>query len=306
MVKNQYLQRTPYQLSLCLTLNCSWIYSRMYLTHAQVSAIDFVSSRAKGDPYLGISELTINFHPDRQTINGEPVLFAILKDGVLKSQFETKTSNGSLSAKPNGARWLWESKAFGAHYDLVSFSERPKYGALNLESLTCGGSPRFGSSYFLLKKNVFHRTTFCYPDSWLEPKHFSTFENISTLIELMSESTGDPLDKYIEAHVHGDILIHQDIECLVLDPSFKNSEVENLASKLPFPLQWHAGFQLNIEALAGKDYFRGKKYTDIARAISEHGCIDPCIIGCALNRGSYEEQELKKVWHYLACFGYGG
>jgi len=278
----------------------------MNLTHAQVSAINFVSSRAKGCSHLGASELTINFHPDRQAINGKPVLFEILNDGVLKSQFETKTSNGSLSARPNEARWLWESRAFGTHYDLVNLSERPKYGALNLKPETCGGSPRFGSSYFVLKQNVFYRTTFCYPDSWLEPEHFSTFENISTLIELMGESSGDPLDKYIEAHIHGDILIHQDIECLVLDPSYKNGEVENLAAKLPFPVKWHAGFQLNIEVLADKDYYRGKRYTDIARAISKFGFIDPYIIGYALNTRGYEEQELKKVWHYLACFGYGG
>lgn len=276
----------------------------MCLTHAQVLAIEFVSSRAKGHPYLGKSELTINFHPDRQTISGKPILFEILKDGVLKSQFETKTSNGSLSAKPNGDRWLWESRAFGTHYDLANFSERPKYGALNLDSATCGGSPRFGSSYFVLKQTVFDRTTFCYPDSWLEPKNFSTFENISTLIELMSESSGDPLDKYIEAHIHGDLLIHHDIECIVLDPSFKNTEVENLASKLPFPLKWHAGFKLNIEALADKDYYRGKKYIEISREISKFGFLDPYLIGCALNARSYEEQELKKVWHYLACFGY--
>jgi Protein of unknown function (DUF3626) len=275
----------------------------MSLTNAQISAIDFVKSKAKGSPYLGKSELTINFHPDRQTIDGIPILVAVLNDGVLKSQFETQTSNGSLSAKPNGARWLWESKAFGSHYDLVPSSERPKYGALNLGLRTYGGSPRFGSSYFLLKENVLRRTTFCYPDSWLEPKHFSTFEKISTLIELMSESSGDPLDRYIEAQIHGEILVERDIECLILDPSFKNSGIENLASKFPFPLKWHSGFQLNTEELLGKEDYRGKKYIEIAGAISKSGFIDPYLIGCALNKNGYDEQDLKKVWHYLACFG---
>ena len=70
-----------------MALNYSWIYYRMCLTYAQLSAIDFVSSRAKGRSHLGASELTINFHPDRQTINGKSILFDVSKDGVLKSQF---------------------------------------------------------------------------------------------------------------------------------------------------------------------------------------------------------------------------
>ncbi|WP_337588540.1 hypothetical protein [Vibrio mexicanus] len=33
--------------------------------------------------------LTINFHPDRLTSDGTPLLLTIANDGVLKSQFET-------------------------------------------------------------------------------------------------------------------------------------------------------------------------------------------------------------------------
>ncbi|GAL20136.1 hypothetical protein JCM19235_4336 [Vibrio maritimus] len=42
--------------------------------------------------------ITINFHPDRLTADNTPLLLAMAQSGVLKSQFETQTSNGGLTA----------------------------------------------------------------------------------------------------------------------------------------------------------------------------------------------------------------
>lgn len=51
--------------------------------------------------------------------------------GVYRSQFETGTSNGGLSAHPGGERWAWESRIFGWAYDEATPTLHPKYGALN-------------------------------------------------------------------------------------------------------------------------------------------------------------------------------
>ena len=91
------------------------------------------------------------------------------RDGVYRSQFETGTSNGGLTAHPGGDRWRWESRIFAGAYDDGSAAARPKYGSLNFRRRLAGGSPRFGSAYLRLAGHTLARTTFCYPDSVFEP-----------------------------------------------------------------------------------------------------------------------------------------
>ena len=64
-----------------------------------------------------------------------------MRDGVYRSQFETGTSNGGLTAHPGGNRWLWEERLFGGAYNDAPVSERPKYGALNHRRRSLGGAP---------------------------------------------------------------------------------------------------------------------------------------------------------------------
>jgi Protein of unknown function (DUF3626) len=90
-----------------------------------------------------LQRVTLNFHPDR-LCRGELVLDAICRDSLYRSQFETGTSNGGLTAFRGGGRWDWESRFFGAAYDDAPAAERPKYGSLNFRRRTVGGSPRFG------------------------------------------------------------------------------------------------------------------------------------------------------------------
>jgi hypothetical protein len=52
------------------------------------------------------------------------------------------------------------------------------------------------------------------------------------------------LDDYIEAQIHGPVRLGHDIEALVLDPCFRDTEVEALAVALPCPVEWHHGFRL--------------------------------------------------------------
>jgi hypothetical protein len=42
---------------------------------------------------------------------------------------------------------------------------------------------------------------------------------------------------------------------------------------------------------------------DLGTRIAIQGCLDPGIIGRAVRTGQYDEQALKRVWHYVARFG---
>jgi len=79
------------------------------------------------------ARVALHFHPDRLDFKLHSVAEDLLASGIYKSQFETKLSNGSVSAHPGGERDLWEQKIFGGHYtfEKASVAERPKYGALD-------------------------------------------------------------------------------------------------------------------------------------------------------------------------------
>lgn len=186
--------------------------ARTTLSASQWTCIELFKGLGHEKAVSGELEVTINFHPDRLTSSGIPLLHAIAKDGVLKSQFETGTSNGGLSAFPGGGRWAWESRAFKGSYDSCEPSARPKYGALNYKKLGSGGSPRFGSSYFKLKPELLERTTFCYPESFFGPRSYGAGSRVGHLIEMADADETDLLDNYIEAHIHGVIAIHEDIQ----------------------------------------------------------------------------------------------
>lgn len=118
--------------------------------------------------------INLHFHPERLTTDGLTVLAALRRDGVYRSQFETGTSNGGLTAHEGGDRWRWEQRLFGGVYDDAPVGERPKYGALNHRQRNVGASLRFGSAHLRLVEDVLDRTTFCFPDSAFDPHHLGT------------------------------------------------------------------------------------------------------------------------------------
>jgi uncharacterized protein DUF3626 len=59
-------------------------------------ALAHVASLSHGPP-LGEFDITVHFHPDR-LVDGVPLLRHLADDGVYRSQFETSTSNGGLTA----------------------------------------------------------------------------------------------------------------------------------------------------------------------------------------------------------------
>jgi len=46
--------------------------------------------------------VTVNFHPYKRTKNGNSILQAFRQDPYLRSQYETRTSNGGLTAYQGG------------------------------------------------------------------------------------------------------------------------------------------------------------------------------------------------------------
>ncbi|MFG2869740.1 DUF3626 domain-containing protein [Streptomyces sp. NPDC048338] len=250
------------------------------------------------DPALRV---TLNFHPDR-LLHGRPILDAMAEDGVYHSQFVTGTGNGGLTAHPGGDRWRWESRIFDGAYDEATAHERPVYGALNFRRKPVGGAPRFGSAHFRLTTRTLTRSTFCYPDSFLEPSDFGVATRMG-LIALALADRQDQLDDYIEAQVHGPVRLRCHVEALVLDPCYRGTAVEHAALRLGCPVEWHPGFRLGVEELRRHPGYRGQEYVDLGTRIAVDGMLDPRIVGDAARAGLHDPQAVKKVWHYLARFG---
>lgn len=204
-----------------------------------------VAALSSGPPLDPALRVTLNFHPGRAGI-----LDALAEGGAYLSQFTTGTSNGGLTAHPGGDRWRWESRIFGGAYDEAPVGTRPVYGALNYRRKPIGAAPRFGSAHFRLTSEVLSRTTFCYPDSHREPADFGVASGMS-LIELAESDDQDDLDDYVEAQVHEPVQLDRDVEALVLDPSYRGTAIEVAARRLPCPVEWHHGFRLDVDELAG-------------------------------------------------------
>ena len=272
------------------------------LPPAATRALAHVAARARGGPVEPSWRVTLHFHPDR-LVRGTPVLRAMAADGRYRSQFETGTGNGGLSAHPGGDRWRWESRLFGGVYDAAPNVERPVYGSLNHRWRDVGGSPRFGSAHLRLTTDTLSRSTFCYPDSAFEPVEVGTASRAAAVVDLADADERDVLDDYVEAHVHGGVLFHGDVEALVLDPCHRGTEVEQDAHRLGVPVEWHAGFATTVDVVAGHPGYRGADVVAAAARIAPEGVLTARVIGNAARAGVEDEQVLKRVWHCTARFG---
>lgn len=263
----------------------------------QVRALRHVTSCSNGPPIDRALRVTLNFHPDRGDL-----LDHLAHGGRYLSQFVTGTSNGGLTAFVGGDRWRWESRMFGGAYDDAPAEDRPVYGGLNFRRYVVGAAPRFGSAHVRLTEGCLDRTTFCYPDSYLEPADFGVATAMS-LIALARDHDGDPLDDYVEAQVHGPLRLDRDVEALVLDPCYRDTPVSAAAAKLPCAVEWHPGFRLAVGELRKHPDYRGPEFVALGAEIAVGGWLDPAVIGAAVRTGRYDPQSLKRVWHYVARFG---
>ncbi|MFE2020244.1 DUF3626 domain-containing protein [Streptomyces sp. NPDC059499] len=163
-----------------------------------------------------------------------------------------QTGNGGLTAHPGGDRWRWESRIFAGAYDDAHAHERPVYGALNFRRSPVGAAPRFGSAHFRLTAGTLDRTTFCCPDSFLEPADFGVAARMR-LIELAEADRKDALDDYIEAQVHGPVRLDLHAEALVLDPRVIGDAARSgLHDGQDLKKVWHCLARFGRTATAGR------------------------------------------------------
>ena len=139
------------------------------------------------------------------------VVSKILTDGRVKSQFETKTSRGTLDFD---ARSEAETRMFNLHPDMDN-KNRPIYGHVmedGVDESIRRTASHYGRAVIVLKKDVAERTTFTVGDSLLsghEPSRISEPKN--------SSLSGGGSAFYTEAQIHGQVKV-SDIAYIVLPP----------------------------------------------------------------------------------------
>jgi hypothetical protein len=290
--------------------------------------------------------VTLNFHPDRMDRAGRTVAGGLAADGRYRSQWATWISNGGRSAVTGGERQRWERELFAGSYDGAPEAvERPVYGALDLLRDPHGGSPRFGSSYLVLVPAVLDRVTLCVGDSHVGPDDVATAARplpiLAGLVEQaragrllgrplgiadleavltgrsVLEGPSRDLDHYVEAQVHGGVDLSTEVEAVVVDPSFRGTEVEAdleiAAGRAGFEVRWHRGSELPVERVP--DDYRGPTMPELARTVAVGGVVDARAIGLAatdLDLGPPRPagdgprslaQQLKYLWHTVLAKG---
>jgi hypothetical protein len=123
------------------------------------------------------------------------------------------------------------------------------------------------------------------------------------LTDALELREGGVLDDYVEAHVHGPVLLDRDVEALVLDPCYRGTEVEVQARRLPCPVEWHPGWRLAVAELERHLGYRGPEVVEAGVAIAVDGVLDARVVGEAVASGRHDPQTLKRVWHCVARFG---
>lgn len=240
--------------------------------------------------------ILLHFHPD-WPYRGTTVIEAMASSGRYFSQFHTGSSNGGLTSHRGGDRWNWESRLFDRRYDFAATDTRPVYGAVDLGD-AYGSAPRFGSIFLRLRRETSGRATYCYPDSVFEPEKVVQLDEVPILIENMLSAEQDPLDRYVEAHVHGGLSFADDVEAIVLDPCYRNTFVHAAASLLS-EVEFHPGFTVDTGVL--DPAYRGAEFVQLAESLAR--TLTPDVLGSAARCGRYDPQSLKRVWHLLARYG---
>ncbi len=269
------------------------------------SAIRFVRQRSgAGRSLPDGSRVSLHFHP-YSLFDGSCTLSAILSDRRYRSQFLTGTSNGGLTAHRGGDRWTWESCIFGGAYDDHEPDHRPVYGALDdsAEAGSYGPAPRFGSAHFRFRPNLLPRTTFAFPDSTFEPTAFGVSDRMQLLDLARNAPTPDPLDHYVEAHIHGGVAVPDDVEALVLDPSFQDDAVHDLAIRSGLTVEWHQGYRVPVAMIEAHPEYRGTDVVTLARQVADKGTGHLTPASLMKRPVGVPTQNVKKVWHYIARYG---
>jgi hypothetical protein len=242
--------------------------------------------------------ITVHFHPG-WGFGDSTVIEALATGGTYRTQWETGTSNGGLTAYPEGDRWRWESRMFDGRYDAAAAADRPVYGAWNRDDDPYGASPRFGSAYLRLRPAVLDRATFCWPDSVYEPEAFGARGSLAELCAMADAGVlDDPLNDYVEAHLHGGLVIAGDVDALVVDPSDREEHADALA-RIGCDVEVHPGYRVRAGDI--DPVYRGEVPVDLARRLG--GEVTPARLAVAARSGDHDPQAVKWLWHCMARFG---
>ncbi|AYV76297.1 MAG: protein of unknown function DUF3626 [Terrestrivirus sp.] len=171
-------------------------------------------------------------------VNINKSLQFLIKDTEYRNQFETKTSGGSLSAT---SRIDWEKNLFGSIYVDSTAHEKVKYGVVNMLNYPGGvtGAYGYGDSYFILKQSVKTRTSFVQGDSSSKQLHICSFDNCIQILYYIDDVMLTDIIKialgnipssghvysYIEAQIHGPIVLAEDIETFVVSNKYKDQHI---------------------------------------------------------------------------------
>ena len=275
------------------------------------------------------ARITVNFHPDRLDNRGRTVAQGLRHDGRYVSQWVTGVSSGSRSAIRGGERERFERDLFGDVYAYADphTIEFPIYGALDNERDPFGGSPRFGSSYLVLRPGTHRRVTLCMGDSHAGPADVGTFDSPALVVAGLAEqprrrerSPARELDGYIEAQIHGGVDLSTDVEMVVFDPSFLGTSIEDelvaAGFEYGFAVACHEGSVLDPVTI--DDEFRGSLVRPLALKIARaDGLIDVRCLGtyaatlgpAALPTPDGDTpdsplQLVKYLWHTLVAYGH--
>jgi hypothetical protein len=277
-----------------------------------LQATRVIGSRLGAYDRVVAPRVVLHFHPGWRFEDGT-VLDAIAASGWYRSQWQTGTSNGGLAAHHGGDRWRWESSMFDGRYDDAPAHDRPVYGAWNRRNDVYGASPRFGSAYLRLRPEVTRRATFCWPDSVYEPQVVGGPETLEQLCRMADASDvdpsvvssapadlplDDPLNDYVEAHVHGGLLVARDVEAVVVDPTDREEHASTL-DRMGCDVEEHPGYRVTVDAI--DPGYRGLVPVELARLLG--GEITPALLANASRSGDHDPQAVKWLWHCLARFG---
>jgi len=261
----------------------------------------------------------LHFHPDRPDGAGRTVAHGLLDAGAYRSQFETLLSNGHLGPFAGSPRDEWERRLFGGayHLDGAAAEHRPKYGALDLMLHPDGPSPRFGSSYLLLRPSVLSRCTFTFLSSH-EATIQGSFEELDDVVGALlfeaftrdfaigernirparlvahlrtrldeaiaarlSRSLARNLDHFVEAQVHGPVTLADDVEAVVADQSFLGTPtgqtLADVCERFGLALHFHRGSVLSASEVPGD--VRGSTMPSLAARVGRDGIVDARAIG---------------------------
>ncbi len=208
------------------------------------------------------AEIHIYFHPEKLLPGGSNVISSFLTTGRYMNQFETMVSSGSLGPRAGSARDGWERRLFqGAYHDhALNPSERPKYGAMNVNGVTVPAAAGYGSAFLVLKPEVKARVTITPRDSsGARSDDVGTAEHGAHVLRELATEKKDVINLalgrpppsysfgYMETQIHGPVEFGKDVAKLVAPEGQRADwapKYREFSRRFHVPLFWLDGTRL--------------------------------------------------------------